>query len=177
MACSPFRWCMPSLTYAFRRRESLCTPKLCEKLEQYARTACEAFSSRAELYRSFGGTADAVSAPRLPYGAGFFDDDLHFFVCEDLDPEIAPASPRLPVVHTLTSVLCWAAADRLHRIAAHYFRDPSVWIFQEICQHAWNPKRGSFTTFWGGSRVGPSILRLAELGFVSPEESRAALEW
>eukprot|EP00434_Breviolum_minutum_P028906 symbB.v1.2.025567.t2/scaffold2413.1/size174923/8 len=89
--------------------------------------------------------------------------------------------PRPPAVHTLTSVLCWAAADRLHRVAAHFFRDPiraehwqkkALEIHEEICQQAWNPSRGAFTTFWGGDRVGPSMLRLAELGFLSPEDSR-----
>lgn len=171
-----------SLVHAFfdiRLSQELCTPKLCEKLEQYAHLACEAFASRSQLYKAFGGTTDRL--PRLPSGAGFFDDDLHFFVCEDLDPEIPPKDPSPPAVHTLTSVLCWAAADRLHRVAAHFFRDPiraehwqkkALEIHEEICQQAWNPARGAFTTFWGGDRVGPSMLRLAELGFLSPEDSR-----
>eukprot|EP00435_Cladocopium_sp_Y103_P025488 s2766_g6.t1 len=171
-----------SLVHAFfdiRLSQDLCTPKLCEKLEQYAHLACEAFASRSQLYKAFGGTTDRP--PRLPSGAGFFDDDLHFFVCEDLDPELPPKDPSPPAVHTLTSVLCWAAADRLHRVAAHFFRDPiraehwqkkALEIHEEICQQAWNPSRGAFTTFWGGDRVGPSMLRLAELGFLSPEDSR-----
>lgn len=42
---------------------------------------------------------------------------------------------------------------------------------------AFRPRRRHPSALRAASEVGPSILRLAELGFVSPEESRAALEW
>ena len=45
-------------------------------------------------------------------------------------------------------------------------------MHSEICLHAWSVKRGAFTTYWGGAHVGPSMLRLAELGFVSPSDGR-----
>jgi len=172
-----------SLVHAFfdvRMSQELVTPKLCEKLEHYAHLACSAFSHRAQLYAASRLQGSAPSGkPLLPSGAGFFDDETSFFQCEE--QESGPDAGDHVGMHTLTSVLCWAAADRLHRLTARCSKDPTradfwqkraVAIHEEICRNAWNPERGAFTTFWGGNRVGPSVLRLAELGFVSAEDGR-----
>ncbi|CAE8665216.1 unnamed protein product [Polarella glacialis] len=179
-----------SLVHAFfdvRLNQELCTPKLCEKLEQYAVLACEAFTHRSQMFRTFGpGLEDqedgATRRLRPPLGAGFFDDDPQFLYHQEPGTSEADARTQdLSSVHTLTSVLCWAAADRLQRVAAIFFKDASradkwkrraLTIHEEICRHAWNPQRGAFTTYWGGGRVGPSLLRLAELGFISAEDAR-----
>ncbi|KAF4745792.1 hypothetical protein FOZ63_001627 [Perkinsus olseni] len=87
-----------------------------------------------------------------------------------------------PRVHTFTSVLCWAACDRLQRVAEHlhWVEKSKMWgayarhLLNEIWKHAWNRKRQALTAYWGGERVGPSILRLAEIGFVSSTDWRFA---
>lgn len=109
----------------------------------------------------------------------FFDDDPLFLMWPAEDEECG--EDELPSVHSLTSVLCWAAADRLHRIAAHFSSDRSkaeYWqlraleMHEEICRFSWNAHREAFTTYWGGDDVGPSMLRLAELGFIPAEDAR-----
>lgn len=176
-----------TLVHAFfdvRISAELCTPKLCEKLENFAHEACEAFSHRCRLFsQSACSNVDAAGRSCLPRGAGFFDDDAFFFRHDEQEQVEGTKQPQSSggTVHTLTSVLCWAAADRLHRIAMLYLNDAakaSIWqnkamsMHQEICKHAWNSQRGAFTTFWGGEKVGPSVLRLVELGFLSAEDAR-----
>jgi len=184
-----------TLVHAFfdvRLSQELCTPKLCEKLESYAQQACDAFTQRSQLYKAFGasvgnegsGSKASGTQPPMPCGAGFFDDNPQFFRREEQNKQngtLPVSGQHLTSMHTLTSVLCWAAADRLHRVAVHFFRDPvraehwqkkALEIHEEICKHAWSPGRGAFTTFWGGDRVGSSVLRLAELGFLSAEDGR-----
>lgn len=129
-----------------------------------------------------------------PCGASFFDDEHAFLIWQDLK---APGWDRVPTrdktenssdsfserpsVHTLSSVLCWAAADRLRRLAAHFLRDANranFWqlrasqIRADILRFAWSEKRGAFTTYWGGCTVGPSLLRLTEIGFLSSEDPK-----
>eukprot|EP00404_Azadinium_spinosum_P041209 CAMPEP_0180824594 /NCGR_PEP_ID=MMETSP1038_2-20121128/72519_1 /TAXON_ID=632150 /ORGANISM="Azadinium spinosum, Strain 3D9" /LENGTH=490 /DNA_ID=CAMNT_0022866997 /DNA_START=1 /DNA_END=1473 /DNA_ORIENTATION=+ len=147
--------------------------------------------------------APEVERQRPPMGAAFFDDEAIFFLGQEQDvPNCGaaavgaigasassavpgggsePSPEGRPSVHSLTSVLCWAAADRLQRIAAHwrcdqeraeFWRRRALEMHEEVCRHAWNPQRGAFTTYWGGSKVGPSLLRLAELGFISAEDGR-----
>jgi len=123
----------------------------------------------------------------LPSGAGFFDDDASFLLREDLGAggrvEGAPGGPEPapPIVHSLTTVICWAAADRLQRIAKHfsgdadkaqYWQRRALEIHDEVSRQAWSERRGAFTTYWGGNSVGPSVLRLSEIGFVSSEDAR-----
>lgn len=188
-----------ALSHAFfdiRMSEEICTPKLYEKMETYALLACDSFDKMAQLFRTMGPSGeDPPSASRKrprarpPCGAGFFDDDMAFYTPQEDraagSPPSPPSSPShedgAPPVHTLTAILCWAAADRLQRIAgqflgdqqrAEYWRRRSLDLHEEICRRAWNPQRGAFTTCWGGERVGPSLLRIAELGFVSTEDTR-----
>lgn len=176
-----------TLVHAFfdvRLSEELCTQKLCEKLQHYAQIACDAIAQRSRMYRAFGAENDQNGNKRIrpPLGAGFFDDDPHFFYGTDEATESPGDSfGGLGHVHTLTSVLCWAAADRLQRVAAHFFNDPILadqWkrraleIHEDVCRNAWNPQRSAFTSYWGGDRGGPSLLRLAELGFISAEDPR-----
>merc|ERR1712060_616861 len=128
-----------------RLSDDLCTPKLFEKLELYALHACDGFGQMSQLYRAFGqgssvsstANTDGAAASagqrhaRPPAGAGFFDDDPAFLLWEGLDGDAdrpggstgGDAAPSRPAVHSLTSVLCWAAADRLQRIVAHFLCD------------------------------------------------------
>ena len=62
--------------------------------------------------------------------------------------------------HTFSAAMCWAACDRLSRIAAHLGLNsrPSYWrrhadrIHQYICERAWNPHLNSFCCHAGRQR-------------------------
>lgn len=81
-------------------------------------------------------------------------------------------------VHTHSAVMCWAACDRLARIADHLGLDDraATWrsaaesIHAGIVAAAWNPQTGSFASCFGGADVDASLLLLADLGFVAPSD-------
>jgi GH15 family glucan-1,4-alpha-glucosidase len=85
-------------------------------------------------------------------------------------------------IHTYSSVLCWAACDRLARIAtrlqlndsATFWRGHADHIHAEICTHAWNPQRQAFVAFWGGDVLDASLLLLNEFGFLEANDPRFA---
>ena len=85
-------------------------------------------------------------------------------------------------VHTFSSVMCWAACDRLGRIAAHfraderarYWSDLAKRIHAEIDENAWSNKLGYFTESFGHQAVDSSALLLHSLHFVSPHDARFA---
>jgi GH15 family glucan-1,4-alpha-glucosidase len=78
-------------------------------------------------------------------------------------------------VHTFSSAVCWAAADRLARIAGRlglsarekYWRDHERNMAQRIRDAAWSKSMNSFTTTFDGDSVDASLLLLAELGVVA----------
>ena len=77
-------------------------------------------------------------------------------------------------VHTFSAAVCWAAADRLARIAGRlglsarekYWRDHERSMAQRIREAAWSKSMNSFTTTFEGDSVDASLLLLAELGVV-----------
>ncbi len=83
-------------------------------------------------------------------------------------------------VHTYTSVMCWAACDRLAKIAARlelpdratYWRERADRIHARIIEHAWNGTLGHFTDTFGGERLDASLLLLADVGFIDPADPR-----
>ena len=83
-------------------------------------------------------------------------------------------------VHTYSSVMCWAACDRLARIAVHLRLAPQVrlWrhradeIHARILEHAYNEELGYFVEALDGNRLDASLLLLADLGFVKPDDPR-----
>ncbi len=83
-------------------------------------------------------------------------------------------------VHTYTAVMCWAACDRLSKIADKlglkerigYWRERADHIHQRIIDQAWSPQRGYFTDTFGGERLDASLLLLSDLGFIAPEDPR-----
>lgn len=85
-------------------------------------------------------------------------------------------------IHTYSSVLCWAACDRLALIAAHLGLDDStrIWresadrIHAEICANAWSPERQAFVASWGGDTLDASLLLLNEFGFLAADDPRFA---
>jgi GH15 family glucan-1,4-alpha-glucosidase len=83
-------------------------------------------------------------------------------------------------VHTYSSVMCWAACDRMSKIAQHLGKsDPSVFwrerasvIKKKVDAEAFNSELGSFTSAFGGDEIDASLLQLAPLGFVEGGDPR-----
>jgi GH15 family glucan-1,4-alpha-glucosidase len=85
-------------------------------------------------------------------------------------------------VHTFSSVMCWAACDRLARIADHlelqarasHWRALADSIHSTICTRAWNEKRGCFVSTFDGEGMDASLLLLAEVDFLDAADPRFA---
>jgi len=85
-------------------------------------------------------------------------------------------------VHTFSSVMCWAACDRLAKIAARlrlaqradYWRGHAARIHAVICARAWDAGRASFVATFDGGSLDASLLLLAELGFLRADDPRFA---
>ena len=83
-------------------------------------------------------------------------------------------------VHTYTSVMCWAACDRLAKIAeklgldtrAVFWRSRADEIHARVIERSWNAALGHFTDTFGGERLDASLLLLADVGFVQPDDPR-----
>jgi GH15 family glucan-1,4-alpha-glucosidase len=82
-------------------------------------------------------------------------------------------------VHTHSAALCWAACDRLSKIAqslndsrAVRWRGEADRIRQMILTRAWNDEVGAFATSFGGKTVDASVLLLQELGLVAASDPR-----
>lgn len=85
-------------------------------------------------------------------------------------------------VHTHSSVVCWAGADRLAKIAerigederAAFWRKKADAMHADIIDNAFNEELGTFVESWGGRDVDGSLLLMLELGFMSPSDPRFA---
>jgi GH15 family glucan-1,4-alpha-glucosidase len=85
-------------------------------------------------------------------------------------------------VHTFSSVMCWAACDRLARIAAKVgrvdraeaWRADATRIARFVDERCWNARRQSFVASVDGDTLDASLLLLADLGFVAPGDPRFA---
>jgi len=83
-------------------------------------------------------------------------------------------------VHTHSAVMCWAACDRLAKIAAQlrlperarYWREHANSIHEGTLREAWNPKIESFTESFGGDQIDASVLLMPELGFLPGSDAR-----
>ncbi|MFC2954099.1 glycoside hydrolase family 15 protein [Marinicaulis aureus] len=83
-------------------------------------------------------------------------------------------------VHTSSAIMCWAACDRLSKIADHLGRDDraAYWrgradaMHAVILKEAWNEERGAFTGAFGGEDLDASVLLMAEIGFIDPADPR-----
>lgn len=85
-------------------------------------------------------------------------------------------------VHTFSSVMCWAACDRLAKIAARigiadrerHWRGQADAMHAVISKRAWNAKRGSFVATFDGEHIDASLLLLHELDFLRADDPRFA---
>lgn len=85
-------------------------------------------------------------------------------------------------VHTFSGVMCWAACDRLARIATHlgladrarHWRERADVIHGVVCARAWNPRLDSFSSAFDSDRLDASLLLLNEVGFLRDDDPRFA---
>ena len=83
-------------------------------------------------------------------------------------------------VHTSSAIMCWAACDRLSKIARVLDKEDRAecWaaraeeIRNTILTEAWNEARGAFTGAFGGEALDASVLLMAEIGFIEPLDPR-----
>jgi GH15 family glucan-1,4-alpha-glucosidase len=98
-------------------------------------------------------------------------------------PDAGPWELRgTKAVHTFSSVMCWAACDRLAKIAARiglderarHWRARADAMHKVIGERAWSAKRSSFAATFGGEHVDASLLLLHELDFLHADDPRFA---
>ena len=85
-------------------------------------------------------------------------------------------------VHTFSSVMCWAACDRLAKIAERlglaqrrdYWHSQAERIHRVVCERAWNGRLNSFVATLDGNSMDASLLLLNEVGFLQADDPRFA---
>jgi len=83
-------------------------------------------------------------------------------------------------VHTYSAMMCWAACERLGRIATRlgFVADAERWRAQAdtmhatICHEAWHEGEGAFAESFGGDAMDASLLLMHELGFLAADDPR-----
>ncbi|VDC31638.1 glycoside hydrolase family 15 protein [Pseudogemmobacter humi] len=83
-------------------------------------------------------------------------------------------------IHTHSALMCWAACDRLARIARRLGLAPEEkrWsasagrIADAILARGWNEERGCFVAAFGGAEVDASLLLMAQTGFIAADDPR-----
>ena len=83
-------------------------------------------------------------------------------------------------IHTHSAAHCWAACDRLSQIAVHlgiegradFWRSQADTLRQQILARAWSETKGAMVDALDGEESDASVLLLAELGLVHPQDPR-----
>jgi GH15 family glucan-1,4-alpha-glucosidase len=82
---------------------------------------------------------------------------------------------------TFSSLMCWAAADRMSRIArlhqpaiAEEFASASIKIRSELLANAIDPVRGCLVADYGGKEVDAALLQAVALRLLPPDDPRLA---
>ena len=83
------------------------------------------------------------------------------------------------VPQTFSSLMCWAAADRVSRLASQHapaleqeFRAAAQRIQGEIISKAWSPEFGCFSASYGGRDLDASLLQMTHLRFLPLDDVR-----
>ena len=78
---------------------------------------------------------------------------------------------------TFSSLMCWAAADRMARImdrhapdSAAEFHSAAKRIHAQIIDQSWNATRGSFVGHYGGEDLDASLLQMVRLHFLPKDD-------
>ncbi len=99
-------------------------------------------------------------------------------------PDSGPWETRNTMrIHTFSSMMCWAACDRLARIAVYiglpdraaYWRSRADRIHQTICRRAWHNGKKTFAASFDGDSLDASLLLLHDIGFLPADDPRFAL--
>ena len=85
-------------------------------------------------------------------------------------------------IHTFSSIMCWAACNRLSRIAtrlglaerAVYWSAQEGRIHATICNRAWNGPKKAFTAAFEGNALDASLLLMHDVGFITADDPRFA---
>ncbi len=83
-------------------------------------------------------------------------------------------------VHTSSSVMCWAACDRLAKIAMYlglsdrqsFWFERAEFVKAKILSCAWSDKRKAFVESFGGEHLDASVLLMGEVGFLEGSDPR-----
>jgi len=83
-------------------------------------------------------------------------------------------------IHTSSSVMCWAACDRLAHIATHlglgarakHWTGRAKTIKDRILRDAWSDKRKAFVESFGGTNLDASVLLMSQVGFIEAGDPR-----
>lgn len=83
-------------------------------------------------------------------------------------------------IHTSSSLMCWAACDRLAHIAVQLGEDARAGLWRNraeeikarILSQAWSEPRQAFVESFGGETLDASVLLMAEVGFIDPKDPR-----
>lgn len=80
---------------------------------------------------------------------------------------------------TFSSLMCWAAADRMALVADRHaparsgeFRSAADRIHSEIVTNSWRPQKASFVSQYGGEDLDASLLQMARLRFLPAQDPR-----
>jgi GH15 family glucan-1,4-alpha-glucosidase len=80
---------------------------------------------------------------------------------------------------TFSSLMCWAAGERMGRIAQRHrpahaaeFQQAAARIHEEILARGWSEKRGSFVGEYGGEHLDAALLQMAPLRFLPRNDPR-----
>jgi len=83
-------------------------------------------------------------------------------------------------VHTSSALMCWAACDRLGKIAvtlkqadrATYWHGHANTMRERILRESWSEERQAFAESFGGRDLDASVLLMIEVGFIDPKDPR-----
>jgi GH15 family glucan-1,4-alpha-glucosidase len=86
--------------------------------------------------------------------------------------------PRRQFVHS--KVMAWVAADRLTRLAEasgyagplERLRRMRDAIHAEVCQEGYDPKRNTFTQYYGSAQLDAALLLIPQVGFLPATDPR-----
>jgi GH15 family glucan-1,4-alpha-glucosidase len=79
---------------------------------------------------------------------------------------------------TFGRVMSWTAFDRAIRMATRHGRpaDLARWtssrdaVYDQVWDKGWSPRRGAFVQHYGSEVLDSSLLRMATVGFISPQD-------
>ncbi|TQF78293.1 glycoside hydrolase family 15 protein [Elioraea sp. Yellowstone] len=83
-------------------------------------------------------------------------------------------------VHTFSAAMCWAAVDRMARVARHLglaeeaarLAGRAAPIRAEILRRAWSEREGAFVESLDGEGLDAALLLLPEIGVIAPADPR-----